>query len=39
MTLAYFYSGHSLGLPGIIAVAVAVVVRIAWMFGRRRNRR
>jgi hypothetical protein len=39
MTEAYFYSGHSLGPAGSIAVIVAVVVRIAWMFARRRNRR
>jgi type IV secretory pathway VirB2 component (pilin) len=40
MTVALFYSGHSLGPVGTIAVIVAVVVRVAWMFAARRwNRR
>jgi hypothetical protein len=38
MTVAYAYNGHSLGLAGTIAVVVAVAVRLAWMFIRRRNR-
>jgi hypothetical protein len=39
MTEAYFYNGHSLGPAGTIAVVVAVVARVGWMFLRRRNRR
>lgn len=38
MTVAYLYTGHSLGPAGTMAVIVAVVVRLAWMFGRRRKR-
>jgi hypothetical protein len=36
MTLAYYYSGHSLGLAGTIAVVAALVLRLAWMYRRRR---
>jgi hypothetical protein len=39
MTEALLYSGHSLGPVGTIAVLVALVVRLGWMFARRRNRR
>jgi hypothetical protein len=37
--VAYYYDGHSLGLAGSIAVAAAVLLRLAWIFVRRRNRR
>jgi uncharacterized membrane protein len=37
MTLAYYYTGHSLGVAGSIAVAVAVLLRLAWMYWRRRR--
>jgi uncharacterized membrane protein len=37
MTLAYYYTGHSLGLAGTIAVVVALVLRLAWMYRRRRR--
>jgi hypothetical protein len=39
MIEAYFYTGHSLGPDGTIAVIAALVVRLGWMFARRRNRR
>jgi hypothetical protein len=39
MILAYYYTGHSLGLGGSIAVVVAVALRLGWMYrSRRRNR-
>ena len=37
MTLAYYYNGHSLGLAGTVAVVVALVLRLAWMYRRRRR--
>jgi hypothetical protein len=39
MISAYLYTGHSLGPVGGIALAVAVVVRIAWIVAQRRSRR
>jgi hypothetical protein len=39
MIEAYLYSGHSLGPVGTIAVVVALIVRLGWMFARRRSRR
>jgi hypothetical protein len=39
MTEALLYSGHSLGPVGTVAVLVALIVRLGWMFARRRNRR
>jgi hypothetical protein len=35
----YVYTGHSLGLTGTILVAVTVLLRVAYMFWRRRGRR
>jgi hypothetical protein len=34
----YGYTGHSLGVPGDIAVGVALVGRLGWMYWRRRSR-
>jgi hypothetical protein len=39
MTEALLYSGHSLGPVGTVAVLVTLIVRLGWMFARRRNRR
>ncbi len=36
MMLAYDYNGHSFGLAGTIAIVVALVLRLAWMYRRRR---
>jgi hypothetical protein len=38
VTPAYFYTGHSLGWPGTIVVIAALVLRLGWMFWRRRRR-
>jgi hypothetical protein len=38
MTIAYLYTGHSLGPAGTIIAIVGVAVRLGWMFWRRRTR-
>jgi hypothetical protein len=38
-TLAYYYTGHSLGLPATIAFVATLVVWIVWKLVRRRKRR
>ena len=35
---AYLYNGHSLGTTGTILVAVTLVLRLGYMFWRRRRR-
>lgn len=38
MISAFYYTGRSLGPTGTVLVVTAVVLRVGWMFWRRRNR-